>query len=347
MTIYVLLTPEIYPVAVNETTGLSTVLFNNGPFYLSTLSVTFTPTVGTSIVLVLGVDYVPILLFNAATAELGVPIYGGIGLVNTALLGTISVQYAPLGLGYSINALQIAAIEANPEIELYTALWENTVPNYITFPKTPLAVNVETQYTISAVNTALTTLTTTIATLPAHNSVFNFNNHIAAIDNPHLDTALEIGLGNIPNWPVGMVTDVVNAIPNKFVTPAAIAGSVNTVAPKASVVLAGVVELNTGASGASDGVDASKVLTSAGLETLLLNGELNVTNLTNNQLEIIQFSPFPIVYPLTFNAVVCNNFSDLVKQVQIATGLSPLMACAKTGSFYFPNRFNVSSIPGL
>ena len=348
MTIHALLSPETYPLAVNAISGLSTVLFNNGPFYLSTLTVSYTP-VGssTSTTLLLGVDYEPVLQFNAATSELGVPVYGGIGLVNPALTGTITVQYATLGYSYSINSLQISAIQADASIELYTALWENTVPDYIPFPKIPLAVNIETQFGISSVNSVLNEIASTLTTLPANLSVFDFNNHIATTDNPHLDNAVELGVGLIPNWIVGTEADVIANATNKFVTPAAIIGSVNVVAPKASTTLPGVVELNIGTSGVQDGEDPSKVLTAAGLSLLLLNGDINVTNLTNNQLTAVVFNPFPIPYPFTWNSVVCNNFADLVKQVEIATGISPLMACAKTGTFYFPNNFNLSSFTGL
>ena len=348
MTIYALLSPETYPVAVSEVTGLSTILFNNGPFYLSTLTVSFIPTGSTtSVPLTLGVDYEPILLFNAATSVLSTPVYGGIGIVNIALVGVITVQYAKLGLGYGITPIQLAEINANPAIELYTSLWENVIPNYVTFPEIPLVSNIETQYSISSVNAKIDDITSSLTTLPAHLSVFNFNNHIAATDNPHLDNAVELGISNIPNWTIGIATDVISATGNKFVTPAAIAGAVNVVVPKATSSNLGVVELNLGGGGAEDGIDASKVLTAAGLETLLLSGNLNVTPLTNNQQTVARFSPFPIPYPITWNGVVCNNFADLLNQVQIATGISPLSACAKTGEFYFPNRFNLTGFVGL
>ena len=347
MSIYVLGAPENYPVGVSLNNGFSTVLFNNAPFYLNSLIVYFTPSGGSATPLTLGVDYEPALLFNAATSELGSPVYGGISFVNTVLVGTVSVQYAPLGFGYTITPSQIQSIEANVLFEPYLDLWENTVPGYTTFPKTPLAVNIETQHGVNAVITAINALASTLTLLPAHTSVFNFNNHVAATNNPHIENALTLGIGNVPNWGVATSADIVNKAITGFVTPAALAGAVGSVSPKASATNLGMVELNTGSAGAPDGLDASKVLTAAGLEALLTNGYINISSLTNNQQAAVQFSPFPIPYPITWRGVVCNNFADLVAQVQIATGISPLTSCAKTGSFYFPNQFNLTGFTGL
>ena len=347
MSIYALIAPEVYSVSPNLNTGLNYVLFNNGPFYLNTLTVSFTPVgSGSSVNLALGTDYAPVLLFNAATAGLGLPVYGGIGLINANLVGLLHVQYAPLGLGYSITQAQINAIQANNTIDPYDSTWETTVPNYQAFPQLPLAINTSTPFTMDAVNARINYLSSSIGGIPPANSVFNLNNHNSSNNNPHLENPQALGVGNVPNWGVAVSSDIVSKVTNKFVTPASIAGAVNVIAPKATTTFNGVVELNVGAS-AADGSDSTKVLTAAGLATLLANGNLNTNNITNNQQVVVKFNPFPIPWPFTWNGAVCNNFSDLVAQVQLATGISPITACAKTGQFWFPNGFSLSGYTGI
>lgn len=344
---------ENYTLVPNTTTQKNYILVTNAPYLLSTLTVSITATaksisgvsLGVSTPLVLGVDYYPAFLFNQATASLKVPVYAGISFTDPLLAGALEVSYQPIGYGYSITSTQINAVYANSTIDPVITLLEDAVPGLVEFPVIPTLYNAETQSKLSDVSLAVAAITTAIATLSPKTSIFNYANHINDTHNPHFDTALEIGLGNVPNWTVGTSSDILAGTATQmFVTPASVANSTNLIVPAATSTVLGTAALNLG-NAVGDATNNTDALTANGLVYMLVNNLLPVfSTLRNNQRNTVSFSPKPIVYPTKWNNVICNNFSDLVIAVQDFTHIYPLTHNAATASIVFPHSITPPSL---
>lgn len=340
---------QIYTLSPNTVTGSNFFIPANAPYFLDGLTVSIVATatttdtaipLGISTNLVLGVDYFPGLLFNQATAEQEAPVYGAIVMADPGIRGNITVKYTPLTGGYSISGSQVTALYNDNTLDPLSARWEDVVAGLPDYPSTDVAYDQVNQVGITAVVSAIAALTGTVNAASAKPSIFDFTKHIGDVTgNPHGVTALYMGIGNVPNWSTAVAADIITGTnANMFVTPSAIANSVNTVVPLATGLSYGKAALNLGHN-AGDSVDGYNALTASGLVYMLSTGSLvTFSNLQNNQRQAIQVTPFPIKYPLMYNSVECFNFDDLVKQVQIVTFISPLTYNPVTGTIWFPHN---------
>lgn len=328
-------------------------IFPDGPYLLASLVVSIVATaksfsaltLGVSTPLVQGVDYFPAFLFNQATGEQGQPVYGGIYFVDPALEGTLTYSFTDVGVDFQASTLDINAAYADDALNPLVAWWEHVVPDLPIYAHPTLVYDATIPTGIDAVLDSMDDLVTEVVASTNQKSIFDFTAHIANTDNPHNDTADAVGLGKVPNWSTGSAANVIaGGSGTQFSTPLSIKDSVATVMPTATVARKGVLELNQGTS-PGDPTNATDGLTAAGLVYMLDNSLLdsNVT-LVNNQRQKVSFSPFPIVYPATWNGVECNTFEELVQAVQTSSGLSELTANAKEGAIYFPRSATAPSL---
>lgn len=338
---------ESYILAPNLVTGRNFIIPTNAPYYLDSLTVSIVATatttsvvpLGVSTNLVLGVDYFPGLLFNQATAEQEAPVYGAIVMADPGIRGTLSVSYNTPGGNYVISNTQIAALYASATLDPLSELWENAVSGVIDYPATDVVYDEMHPVGLTSVVSAISTITGSVTASVAKPSIFNFANHIAdTAGNPHGVTALYMGIGNVPNWATAVADDIIQGVNgNLFVTPKAVADSVNTVVPVATGLSYGKAALNLGHN-PGDSVDGVNALTAAGLVYMLSTGSLvTLSNLQNNQRQAIQVGPFPIVYPVMYNDVECFNFYDIVQQVELVSHITPLTYNPVTGIIWFPH----------
>ena len=347
------MTSEVRTLTPNIGNKQNYLIFNTAPFLLDSLTITGTISsktfsglpIGSSTPLVLGVDYFPALQFNQATFELGQPVYGAISFVDPLLEGSVTLNYSALGNGYTLTGPQLTAVNDLDIPSPQTTLWEDVIPSIVPFPIQNIAFNASVPKGISDLSAAVSALTTAITAVVAKPSIFNFNNHIADTNNPHFETALELGVGNVPNWRVGIAADVIagNVI-DVFVTPEAVAESVNTVVPAATGTSVGKVALNLGAA-AGDGTNNTDALTAGGLVYLISNSLIpELLLVMDDQRHAVTFTPNPISYPATWNGVTCNNFSDLVAAVSAYTGIVNLTYSAALATIYFPHSVTPPSL---
>ena len=87
--------------------GYANAFMANGPFYAGGFSVSYTPTDGAAVPLVLGADYFLIYQMPGLQADGTNLVYGGIQLSSTTLNGTLSFTYQALGGSWSIDVGQI------------------------------------------------------------------------------------------------------------------------------------------------------------------------------------------------------------------------------------------------
>lgn len=325
----------------------------NAPFYLDTLTVSIVATakttssipLGVSTPLVLGIDYFPGFQFIQATAEQEQPVYGAICLVDAGLRGALSISYGALGNGYSVTNAQILQITTAAADPLSTT-WEQAIPGILDYPSTTINYQQSQPVGLTAVVNAINAMVASLGGLVSRPSVFNFNNHINdTTGNPHGLTALQLGVGNVPNWSVASAADVIAGTNARlFVTPAAVAGSVSSVVPQASGLVFGKAMLNLGTL-PGDNIDNTKALTAGGLVSMINAGSLvTFSNLQNNQRQAGQVTPFPIVYPAQYNSTTCWNFLDIVNAVQSLTNISPLTYNPATGIIWFPHNVTLPNL---
>lgn len=338
----------------NPASAKNYVIFADAPYLLQTLTLSIVASaksfsalpLGVSVPLVMGVDYFPAFLYNDATGELGQPVYGGLCFVDPQLAGELSYDFTQVGHGeFSATTTQINGIYANSTIDPLVSWWEAAVSGLPSFPSNALPYNATTPVTVTDVDSAISAIVPEAAASVTAKSIFDFTAHIANQNNPHNDTADAVQLGSVPNWAVGSAATVIaGGSTTEFATPLAVKDSVAIVVPSASVARPGLVQLNQGTQ-AGDPTNATDGLTAAGLVYMLENNllESGVT-LVDNQRQKVVFSPYPIVYPATWNGVVCNNFEALVQAVQDATGIHELTANAADGSIYFPRTAATPSL---
>ena len=335
-----------YTLAPNPESGKNFIIFNDSPFFASTLTVSIVATakssssvsLGVSTPLVLGVDYFPAFLFNRATAELGQAVYGGIAFVDIQLAGVLTVDFSALGSLYSASGTTISSIYNNDNIDPLQDYWEDVVSGLPEYPHAFLPYDAKQPKGIVQTAQAIDDIADAESAQVSDKSILDFNTHISNTDNPHTLTATQVALGDVPNWSTGTALSIIaggNSF--EFATPLAVRDSVTTVVPRATQEVIGVTQLNEG-SAAGDASNSTDGLTAAGLIYLLENDLISTgANIANNQLQKVQFTPFPIVYPATWKSVVCNNFEALVQAVQAFTGISQLTASAAEGCIYFPH----------
>lgn len=335
-----------YTLAPNPASGKNYIIFENAPYLLSSLVVSVVATakstssisLGVSTPLIMGVDYFPALLFNQATAELGVPVYGGVAFVDPALAGLLTVTLTSIGSQYAASGTNIANLHANDDFNPLTTWWETAFDDTPNYPHTSLPYSAESMKTVVDVEAAITAIAVQETGGSSQKSVFDFTAHTSNMDNPHGLTAEQIGLEQVPNWITGTASSIIaggSAV--EFVTPLIVKDSTGSVVPHATQDVVGLTALNQGSS-PGDATNNTDGLTAAGLAYLLENHLIDgASGLVNNQRQAVQFTPFPIVYPAVWMGTTCNTFEALVNAVQTATGISKLTAIAQTGVVYFPH----------
>lgn len=343
---------EQYSLAPNLQTHQNYVVFNHSPFVLDTLQVSIVATskstsdipLGESRILVLGVDYMPGLLYVNATAAIKNGVYGAISFVDKELEGEISVTYSPLGAAHELSSNQLNGFLQSDKDPL-AVTWDTAFGIIAKFPITNQVYNSDTPVGLSDAVSALLNTSALLQGNAAALSPFDFNKHINNYDNPHGDTALSLGIGNVPNWGIADVPSVVGGVETQgFVSPWVAAESTRFLIGPATTTFSGTMLLNSGLS-AGDDVSDTKALTAGGLLALIQSGTRNALNgIFNNRRTKATFRPFPIEFPTVWMGGVYDDFESLVVGVQDYVGVTPLIANKKTGSVYFPSGVNAPNL---
>lgn len=82
------------------------------------------------------IDYELIYKFTTATDAIGRSIYGGFAFINPSVSGTFSIQYQTIGGDWVDDASMGVQDGIDALADLKTILWEEVVPDDLTFPPT-------------------------------------------------------------------------------------------------------------------------------------------------------------------------------------------------------------------
>ena len=182
---------------------------------------------------------------------------------------------------------------------------------------------------INAISTALAnySINDRLVALNAIGHEFNFNN-------PHGDTASNIGLGNVANYPPATAIDYTSDNNSCYITPYDLTQIINTDnAVFASNTIAGLIVLNTSEA------DVTNVLTSVRLLAIrqktvsLLNNTYGISYYT------IQLTPKPLSFPCHFQGTLYLDQDSLLAGIAAYYNLRFINYNASNGSLYFPGDF--------
>lgn len=327
---------EVQTITAEQGSG-RTVIFPYFAPFIQLVSVKYTNLLGQTRTLVSGVDYAQVYLFMSVLKSDNLSCYGGILLLDKTMAGSITLQYYSLGGSWMYRkSLDDANTFANL-FDPYTVAWEQYANYNASFLIVSNPWDRADQTKVSTVGQKFQDIgsslvlmyrtSTAYATVGA-NHVFNFNN-------PHNTTKVDLGLGNVANYPPA--TDAQAADPNNnstYITPAQLILAFNNAFGPAGDLAFGVVKLNNGTQ-AGDDNNSTKALTAAGFSTLAFNPYSAVGKLANKNQIVAQFAPWG-AFPTTWNGTSYANADALMVALQNTLRIYPLEMNKTTGMVYLP-----------
>jgi hypothetical protein len=197
------------------------------PYFADTLSITYQDTSGQVHTLYEGVDYYCTHWFISASRACAMRVYGSISFINTALAGIVSLTYQTIGGTWTISSNQIAIIMADAIDNPRITSWEEVSGTPYAFPPEAHAWDVNDLVGMDAVVSAITAVTTALQSTGSTGLAAHEANH----NNPHVVTALQVGLGNVQNFGIAANSDAVAGTSTTlYMTPASTAAGIQTLA---------------------------------------------------------------------------------------------------------------------
>lgn len=195
----------------------------DGPFFAESFFVKYTPTVGEARVLLPDVDYYPVFPYSEATRKINAPIFAGIEFIDLTLNGTVTYTYQTMGGVYSTDLSTIASLEAGFTGEPRFTAWETLV-------SLPTVPTISYPWTIANVDD----ISNAVTELEKVGLVVHLRPKFLPEPGQEvfIPTAEEIGLGNVPNYPVATDQQAIEGVE----TQALMTPSTTKVAVTAEVV---------------------------------------------------------------------------------------------------------------
>jgi hypothetical protein len=165
----------------------------DGPYYAESLFVKYTPATGEPRVMLPDVDYYPVFPYNEATRKINAPIFAGIEFIDLTLNGSVTYAYQTMGGVYNTDSGTIASLEAGFTGDPRFTAWETVV----TLPAVPVITHPWTIANVDDISNAVTELEKVGLVVHLRPKFLPQPGQQVFIP-----TAEEIGLGNVPNYPV-------------------------------------------------------------------------------------------------------------------------------------------------
>lgn len=257
------------------------------PFFAfpGALSVVFQPTTGNSLTLVEGVDYNLAFQFIGASRACAKPVYGGITLLNTALVGVFTLAYRTLGGNWTLNQPEINRILATAVVNPRVTAWEQVIDRPVLFPVIDHEWNLTDLVGAREVERAIQGIGAAIASKPVpSNSALGV--HTVDFSNPHQVTKLQVGLGNVQNYPIASSSEAAEGTAgDRYMTPAGVSALMASLIDGSGDAGAAhllnrlnphsVTKAQVGLGNADDTSDLLKPLSTPTVDALALKASLN------------------------------------------------------------------------
>lgn len=294
----------------------------------------------TSVVLEKWRDYYPVLSYIEASGRTGKSVMAAIIIPDVALKADITLEYQSLGgaaqLPANVAQIDYTRVGFDPMVQNYAEAFSIDVQYEHHRAEVRLDNRVDGLDFIEALESAAS-----IFALPTQvHTPLGLLAHLTDYDNPHFEDKASVQLASAPNWGVATPSDAVAGTRSDlYVTPQAAAAAVGSRdnVPEATPTTPGTAVLNLGLS-SSDATDNVKVLTSGGLLNLKRSPTANaIRDLFNNNRQQVNFTPVPIVYPVTCLGQTCFNFTDLLSAVELHLGMKNIQGSASRKCIWIPN----------
>lgn len=201
---------------INEDT-YRIIIPTNAPFFVNNFQLTFIEQTGDRRVMFEDVDYSFCLPYVGATRSIGMPVYGGIKILNEHANGTLSVKYQTIGDKWVADAQHVLQMLVESVSNPRLAYWDNLSNVQETFPPINHPVEGKDLYGFKELIDAVNLLQQAILTGP--NTTLSAIKHLLDETNPHATTKAQVGLADVENLQVAQVSELTSiSPPRKYVT---------------------------------------------------------------------------------------------------------------------------------
>ncbi len=284
--------PELHSMSPSSGPNANYVIPDAAPFFGASMKV-YAVVGTTQTLLTEGVDYALILRYISASYAIGLPIYGGVAMLNSQFSGQIALVYQTLGGNWGAPSVQTATTLINDLYNPMTVSWDQISGIPTLFPPQPHQ-NSQADFTgFAQVITAINGLQQAIIT--AASDPNNVQGQLAAhLNSPTAHAPSQVGLGSVANYPIATDTQAVqgvvtNAYMTPYLTAQAIANMNSLAASKLTnslqILLSGAVTGSVSFVGSEGSVSLATAVGNIGWGTLtgvpsdLLGGLLNTSRI--------------------------------------------------------------------
>lgn len=187
------------------------------PYHAITLIVRTGPLL-TDPVLVDGVDYIYTHYFVELSQHIHKPIYGSIMFTNRNYTGTVYLTYQTVGGPFTLASTAIVENLTRTLYNIRTVTWGQVVGVPQFFPPAPhlhdVADLTNMVDVVNKLNELVVAITLQSANIPG--LVSTLSQHLTSLA---AHTPSQVGLGNVPNYAVAVLADVLASATDKFMTP--------------------------------------------------------------------------------------------------------------------------------
>jgi hypothetical protein len=187
------------------------------PFYLDNFVFKHVDQLGVTTVLTEGIHYTLCLPYIGATRSTGKMLYGGISVSDTIVNGTIKITYQTLGGDWTADAAYVLTALAELAYNPRVTAWDVVTNKQEIFPPTVHNQHMDTVFGHEALINKIQEL---IAAVASNTGPANYHtSHLLDDNNPHMTTALQVGLGNVADLPLASDAEVLARSPvDKYIT---------------------------------------------------------------------------------------------------------------------------------
>jgi hypothetical protein len=322
------------------------------PFFGDSMRVQYYATDGNRVDAVKNVDYVPVIKQGEVSTLAQTEVFSGLLLLNPQLRGTVFLTYQTVGGGFTIDRRAVLAALAVLSQRARFVAWNAVTGKPTFFPVTDHYLKVQDDLIgLSALVAILENFKNSLGLL-SESDVAALMAHEPLTNNPHLVSKAQIGLPLVQNYPLASVSEAqAGTSSQRYLTPKTAIISIDANMPMAQDTVTGKFYLNLGQQ-VGDDTDNTKPLTGQGVVNLLISPTPNALNvlfasLINQAEQPVQATPTPLVYPLYWKGVLCNNEAEFITAVESYTGLRALRFNSALGVFYFPVDITPPSLDTL
>lgn len=203
------------------------VIPNFAPFFEDNFTIKLQYPSGTVRNLVRGIDYYFSNQFLDASRACSRPVFGSISFLDTDTAGILSISYNTVGGKWNVTAAEITRILAEEMRNPRTTTWEQITNLPERFPVIDHQWDLVDMVGVSPLIAAIDTVRTAIM----QTNGGGLAEHVSNYSNPHNVTKLQVGLGDVLNFPVATLQQAQEGTSTAaYMTPANTAAAIQTLA---------------------------------------------------------------------------------------------------------------------